>query len=154
LCIESGNSLSLNLQLLLPLSQVVQDEWPPHFVLKSSGLPSSAKSGRDLCIPCDRHQKVLLSNLSLAVFVRHLVDLVKQVPQSPSGKKKWVTGTETSKVFWLSRFYSLLWGWEEAVKGIEISMGFSIFVSYCSKKKNASYTPSLFTGNIFTSQDT
>jgi hypothetical protein len=88
LCIESGNSLSLNLQLLLPLSQVVQDEWPPHFVLKSSGLPSSAKSGRDLCIPCDRHQKVLLSNLSLAVFVRHLVDLVKQVPQSPSGKKK------------------------------------------------------------------
>jgi hypothetical protein len=47
LCVEPENSLSPNPQLLLPLSQVVQDEWLPHFVLNSSGLPSSTESGRD-----------------------------------------------------------------------------------------------------------
>jgi hypothetical protein len=50
-CVEPGNSLSPNPQLLLPLSQVGQDEWPPPFVLNSSGLPSSAESGRDPYIP-------------------------------------------------------------------------------------------------------
>jgi hypothetical protein len=79
-CVEPGNSLSPKPQPLLPPSQVDQDEWTPLFVLNSSGLPSSVKSGRDHCIPCDRHQKVLLSNLGLTTFVRHLVDLVKQVP--------------------------------------------------------------------------
>jgi hypothetical protein len=49
-CIEPGNPLSLNPQLLL-LSQVDQDEWPPPFVLDSTGLPSSAKSGRAPYIP-------------------------------------------------------------------------------------------------------
>jgi hypothetical protein len=39
-CVEPGNSLSPNPQPLLPLSQAVQDEWPPPFVLNSSGLPS------------------------------------------------------------------------------------------------------------------
>jgi hypothetical protein len=50
------------------------------FVLNSSGLPSSAKSGRSPYILLDRQQKVLLSNLGLTVFARHLVDLVKEVP--------------------------------------------------------------------------
>jgi hypothetical protein len=79
-CVEPENSLSPNPQLLL-LSQVHQDEWPPPFLLNSSGLPSSAKSGEGPYIPFNRHQKVLLSNLGLTVFVRHLVDLVKQVPK-------------------------------------------------------------------------
>jgi hypothetical protein len=45
---------------------------------------------------------------SLTVFVKHLVKLVKQVPQSSLGKKKKrFKETETSKVNWLSRFLSL-----------------------------------------------
>jgi hypothetical protein len=75
-CIEPGNSLSPNPQLLLPLSHVDQDEWPSPFVLNSSGFLSSAKSERDPYITRDRHQKVLLSNLGLTVFVRHLVKQV------------------------------------------------------------------------------
>jgi hypothetical protein len=65
-CIEPGNSLS----------HVDQDEWPSPFVLNSSGFLSSAKSERDPYITRDRHQKVLLSNLGLTVFVRHLVKQV------------------------------------------------------------------------------
>jgi hypothetical protein len=44
--------------------------------LNSSGLPSSAESGRDPYISRDRHQKVLLSNLGLTVFVKYLVKWV------------------------------------------------------------------------------
>jgi hypothetical protein len=39
-----------------------------------------SKSGRAPYILLDRQQKVLLSNLGLTVFARHLVDLVKEVP--------------------------------------------------------------------------
>jgi hypothetical protein len=89
LCIELGNSLSPNPQVLLPLSQVDQDKWPPPFILNSSGLPSSVQSGSVPYIPHDRHQKVLLSNLGLTLFVSHLVDLVKQVTVvCPQGEKK------------------------------------------------------------------
>jgi hypothetical protein len=35
-----------------------------------------------LAFPHDRHQKVLFSNLGLIVFVKCLIDLVKQVLQS------------------------------------------------------------------------
>jgi hypothetical protein len=35
-----------------------------------------------------RHKNVLVSNLGLTVFVKHLVKLIKQVPQSVLRKKK------------------------------------------------------------------
>jgi hypothetical protein len=84
-CIEPGNSLSPNLLLLLLLFQVNQDESGLSLLVlnsNSSGIPFSAY------IPHDRHQKVLFSNLGLTVFVKHLVDLVKQVPQSALRGKK------------------------------------------------------------------
>jgi hypothetical protein len=87
------------------------------FVLDYSGLPSSTKSGRDPYIPCDRHQKVLFSNLGLTVFVRHLVDLVKQVPiVCPQGRKECFT--------------------LKLPKEIETTV-VSIFVHYHQQKKNA-----------------
>jgi hypothetical protein len=48
-----------------------------HFALNSSGLPLQLSLGNIPTFPHDGHQKVLLSNLGLTVFVRHLV---KQVP--------------------------------------------------------------------------
>jgi hypothetical protein len=62
------------------------------FVVNNSELPFSAKSGGDTYIPSDRHKKVVLSNLGLTVFVRHLVDLVKWVPYSALRREKKLKG--------------------------------------------------------------
>jgi hypothetical protein len=62
---------------------------------------------------------VLLSNLGLTVFVKHLV-------------------------FWSSRFHSLPSGGKKTVKVTETSTVFSVFVPYSSKKKkNNAFTCSL-----------
>jgi hypothetical protein len=85
------------------------------------------------CIPPKGHQKVLLSNLGLTAFVKHLIKLVKLILQSTlrRGKKR-VKGTETSKVNWLSRFSSLPSGKKKKIKDIETSQS-SFFVLYGSK---------------------
>jgi hypothetical protein len=90
-----------NPHLLLPLSQVVQDEClpPTHTLCSKQWASFFSESERDPCIPGDRHMKVLLYNLGLTVFVKHLIKLVKQVLQSPLMGKKRVKGTETSTVF-------------------------------------------------------
>jgi hypothetical protein len=61
-CIEPGNSFSPNPQPLLPLSQAVQDEWPPTFVLNSSGLPFSVSLEKKTLTP------ILLSPWSCLVL--------------------------------------------------------------------------------------
>jgi hypothetical protein len=51
---------------------------------------------------------VLVSNLGLTAFVKHLVKIIKQgTAVCPQGRKKKKKGTETSKVNWLNRFCSL-----------------------------------------------
>jgi hypothetical protein len=74
-----------NPQPLLPLSQVVQDECPPpRFALNSSELLSSGSLGKNPY----RHQKVLVSNLGLTVFVKHQVNWLNRFHSLPSGKEK------------------------------------------------------------------
>jgi hypothetical protein len=97
-CVEPGNSVFPNPQLLLPLSQVVQDECPSPFVLNSNGLPSSVNLEK---YP-SRHQKVLVSNLGLTAFAKHLVKLVNQGPQSALGGEKTVKEIETTWSSFLS----------------------------------------------------
>jgi hypothetical protein len=81
---------------------------PPHFWSKQQWASFFREFGENPC----RHQKVLVSNLSLAVFVKHLVKLIKQVLQPA------------------------LRGWGRGVRG-ELKgrdlMVFSIFAPYCSK---------------------
>jgi hypothetical protein len=71
--------------------------------------------------------------LGLTVFVKHLVKLVKQDPQSALREEKRVKETETSKFIWLSSSSSLPSG-EKTVKWLEMAIVFSDFVPYYSKK--------------------
>jgi hypothetical protein len=82
------------------------------YVLRSSHVHSAAP------ILIEYTKKEFLSNLGLTVFVRHLVDLVKQVPVvSPQGRKECFT-------------------WE-LYKEIGTATVFSVFVHYHQQKNNA-----------------
>jgi hypothetical protein len=56
----------------------------PAFAVNSSELLSSGSLGKSLY----RHQKVIVSNLALTIFVKHQINCLNRFHSLPSGKEK------------------------------------------------------------------